>query len=137
MGECAFHTLVQTVYTCSLSSLRPPDVLYQFRYLSNTILVRSPPSSRIIFKGRSTPPKGSVCSIPVSFFQCLSFQANTPLPTAAIATAACDPIIEKMCRAPFCYLGLPVFQSTRRSEWSCADNRLHVHKRLKRAVFST
>src|SRR5690554_3433734 len=32
-------------------------------YLSNTILVRSPPSSRIIFKGSLCSPKNRVCSI--------------------------------------------------------------------------
>src|SRR6185436_17173918 len=58
-------------------------------YLSNTILVRSPPSSNIIFNGLSALPKNNVCSIHQSASSNVSpFHANTPIPAAAIAAAA-------------------------------------------------
>src|ERR1700712_671169 len=58
-------------------------------YLSKTILVKSPPSSKIIFKGRSTLPKNKVCSMHQSdsSFVC-PFHAKTPIPASAIAAAA-------------------------------------------------
>ena len=55
--------------------------------LSNTILVRSPPSSRIIFSDCS--PKNRVCSIHQSNSSSfIPFQANTGIPAAAMAAAA-------------------------------------------------
>src|SRR5919112_1351745 len=58
-------------------------------YLSSTILVRSPPSSNIIFNGLSVLPKNRVCSIHQSASSSVCpFQANTPIPAAAIAAAA-------------------------------------------------
>ncbi len=57
--------------------------------LSNTMLVKSPPSSNIIFKGLPPSKANKVCSIHQSNSSLfIPFQANTGKPAAAIAAAA-------------------------------------------------
>src|SRR5690606_35956236 len=58
-------------------------------YLSSTMLVRSPPSSRIILSGFLASPKNKVCSIHQSNSSSFKpFQAYTLIPAAATAAAA-------------------------------------------------
>ena len=65
-------------------------------YLSKTIFVKSPPSSRIIFNGLRSSPKKSVCSIHQSnSSSVIPFQAYTGIPASAIAAAAWS-CVEKM-----------------------------------------
>ena len=79
-----------------VSSLKPLIPETSSGYLSRTILVRSPPSSRIMFNGLRSSPKNKVCSIHQSnSSSVICFQAYTDVPAAAIAAAAWS-CVEKM-----------------------------------------
>ena len=63
--------------------------LTKLGYLSKTILVKSPPSSRIIFNGLLSLNAVKVCSIHQSNSSSfIPFQAKTGIPSFAIAAAA-------------------------------------------------
>src|SRR5690606_7717733 len=90
MGKVPFFILSYSLSTpVVVSSEMPlmPDT--SSGYLSNIILVRSPPSSRIILRGLRSSPKNSVCSIHQSNSSSVHpFHAYTLIPAAAIAAAA-------------------------------------------------
>src|SRR5690606_6615257 len=97
IGKVPFFTLSYNRCTpVVVSSDRPLMPAAISGYLSNTILVRSPPSSKIIFNGLRSSPKNKVCSMhqsnSCSFIPC---HAYTGIPAAAIAAAAWS-WVEKM-----------------------------------------
>ena len=72
-----------------VSSERPLIPSANSGYLSNTMLVKSPPSSRIIFSGLPPSKANNVCSIHQSNSSSfMPFQAYTGMLAAAIADAA-------------------------------------------------
>jgi hypothetical protein len=63
-GKCTvFHTLIQTMNTCSCFFRKTFDICTSSGNRSKTILVKSPPSSKIMFNGFPPSNANKVCSI--------------------------------------------------------------------------
>ena len=90
MGNVPFS--IRSYKRCTpvvVSSLKPLMPFTNSGYLSKTILVKSPPSSKIIFRGLRSSPKKRVCSIHQSNSSSfIPFQAYTGIPASAMAAAA-------------------------------------------------
>ena len=80
-----------------VSSLSPRMPLISSGYLSKTMLVRSPPSSRIMFRGSPSGKANKVCSMHQSNSSLfMPFQAYTGIPAAAMAAAAWSCVLKML-----------------------------------------
>src|SRR5690606_38984941 len=100
-GRCNVPFFIRSYNRCTpvvVSSESPLIPSTSSGYLSKTMLVRSPPSSKIILSGCRDSPKNNVCSMhQLNSSSVIPFHAYTGMPLAAMAAAA----------------------------WSCEENMLH------------